>query len=93
MYDCSPGLKDNSSFHNSDKPKSLDIDASIFKYKIGAEVHHKCFRKNCIVRRRMVIEDIESSYLGYELAEVGSDATIIYEEVSEKWLESGHRVE
>ncbi len=65
----------------------------IFKFEIGAEVYHKAYKKNMVVRARMEYQDFNSTGLYYDCFFTGSDGCTLLDQVPEYWLNEGHRIE
>jgi len=64
-----------------------------FKYKIGDKVHHRGWKVNCFIFRRLYTEDHEDSYVSYEMFVAGDGKLETISNCTEFWLEEGHRIE
>jgi len=66
----------------------------MFKYKIGAEVHHKGHKQNMVIRARMDYEDFDSRGNYYDcMVRSDGDECRNLDMVAEYWLDEGHRIE
>ena len=69
------------------------LPAKQFKFKIGDQVHSTAFGYNGIILRRSYVEDEDSSYNCYDLAIWESMPPVCSENISERRLKEGFRIE